>query len=721
MIHIYARKVPSHEGLSALYPTDKGEIDSIGMRRHHSKRFAKNTFHRKPKPHDHPRLQADAEPMLKGIFAKIGKPVARPFTPDSFQLHALTAIGKTDCLVIAPTGSGKTWIAEQAILSVFERGGRCWYASPLKALTNAKWVEFGIHFESRNVGILTGDTKENADAPIIVGTTEILRNQLYDVMHRGDDLNCDLVILDEAHFLGDDDRGVVWEEIMIYLPVRINLLLLSATIGNGEEIAAWLSKIRGKECVVIREEKRPVPLYPLFLHPSGRIMPYLEKKRLFSKISEFLREKQKRKTYRDKPPHFGEIIRILEKFQLLPAIFFLKSRSECDAALKTCGRLPDTDADDAFHYTLEELVSRFPYLEHHKQRYHLNTARVASHHAGHLPAWKFLVETMMKRGHLRAIFATSTVAAGVNFPARTIILFNSDLFNGREFNPLKGTEFHQMTGRAGRRGQDNIGFLMVVPGRFMDIDHIRRLLYKKPEDIISQIKNDFSMVLNLLLSQTPEDIRIIFENSFAMYQQAYRKHREYEGTEREDLWEDFLRHLHFLREEGFVDDRNRLTENGIWASKLRLDQPLLIAECLTQQAFPTDNERLLAAMIAPFVYDGDQNVKITGKKLSRKLIRSYNRVLTTLRPLSERMKAAGFSVSPLYLWTSAVLYDWARGVDWDEIITAAGISDGDMAMLVLRTADNLRQITSLKDTHPEMAALAVKAREAILREPVIFE
>jgi ATP-dependent RNA helicase HelY len=700
---------------------DKGERDSIGMQRHHSKRFAKNTFHRKPKPHNHTRLHADAEPVLKGIFAKIGKPIATPFTPDSFQLHALKAIGKTDCLVIAPTGSGKTWIAEQAILSVFERGGRCWYASPLKALTNAKWVEFGLHFENRNVGILTGDTKENADAPIIVGTTEILRNQLYDVMHRGDDLNCDLVILDEAHFLGNDDRGVVWEEVMIYLPVRINLLLLSATIGNGEEIAAWLSKIRGKECVVVREEKRPVPLYPLFLHPSGRIMPYLEKKRLFSKISEFLREQQKRKPYRDKPPHFGEIIRILGKFQLLPAIFFLKSRSECDAALKTCGRLPDNDADDAFHYTLEELISRFPYLENHKQLYHLNTARVASHHAGQLPAWKFLVETMMKKGHLQAIFATSTVAAGVNFPARTIILFNSDLFNGREFNPLKGTEFHQMTGRAGRRGQDNIGFLLVVPGRFMDIQHIRRLLYKKPEDIISQIKNDFSMVLNLLLSQTPDDIRNIFENSFAMYQRSYRIKREAEWSESQDLWEDFLKHFHFLRSEGFVDEHNRLTENGFWASKLRLDQPLLIAECLKQQAFPTDNERLLAAMIAPFVYDGDQNVKITGKKLARKLIRSHNRVFSTLKPLSERMKAAGFSVSPLYLWTSAVLYDWARGVDWDEIIMNAGISDGDMAMLVLRTADNLRQITSLKETHPEIAALAVKAREAILREPVIFE
>jgi len=690
------------------------------MRYRHTKRFdKKNRFRGKRKSHKYVNLQADAEPVLKGIFAKIGKPVSTPFAPDLFQLRALEAIRRTDCLVTAPTGSGKTWIAEQAILSVFSSGGRCWYGSPLKALTNAKWVEFGLQFDSTNVGILTGDTKENTAAPIIVGTTEILRNQLYDVMHSGEDLNCDLVILDEAHFLGDADRGVVWEEIMIYLPARINLLLLSATIGNGDEIAQWLSTIRGKECVVIKEDRRPVPLYPLFFHPSGRIMPYLEKKRLFSKVGQFLKEQQKRMPYGGKTPPFGEIIRVLGKYHLLPAIFFLKSRSECDAALKTCGRVAHDDRDDSFYYKLEEAISRFPYLNSHKQLHYLTESRVASHHAGQLPSWKFLVETMMKSGNLKAIFATSTVAAGVNFPARTIVLFNSDLFNGREFNPLKGTEFHQMTGRAGRRGLDKIGFMLVVPGRFMDLEHIRRLLFKRPEDIESQIKNDFSMVLNLLLSQTPEDIRNIFENSLAMYQHTHGKKEE--RTQDLGLWDDFQRHLTFLKAESFVDENDKLTENGVWASKLRLDQPILIAECLNRNALPTDDANLLAAAIAPFVYDGDQNIRMTKKTLPRKLSRSYSRIVTTLQPLSERMKDAGFRVSPLYLWTSAVIYDWARGVDWDEIIEMAGISDGDMAMLVLRTADNLWQIRNLKDTHPQVAALAAKARAAILREPVIFE
>jgi ATP-dependent RNA helicase HelY len=663
-------------------------------------------------------MKPEAEPLLKPVFARIGKPVTAPFRPDPFQSEAIEAIRLGDCLVMAPTGSGKTWIAEEAIHTVLINGGRCWYASPLKALTNAKWVEFGQRFATANVGIVTGDTKENTDAPIIVGTTEILRNQLYDTMHSGENLNCDLVILDEAHFLGDRDRGVVWEEIMIYLPVRINLLLLSATIGNGEEIAAWLTSIRGKSCRVIREEKRPVPLYPLFLYPSGRLMPLIEENRLFRKIDDFIGRRQHGPAERGLPP-FGEIMDVLERFQLLPAIFFLKSRAECDAALGMCGP-PASPADEEYLSCLETLLERFPYLRNHRQLHDLRMAHVAAHHGGQLPAWKFLVETMMKQGRLKAIFATSTVAAGVNFPARTIVLMNSDLFNGHEFSPLSGTEFHQMTGRAGRRGQDRVGFMLAVPGRFMDLIHVRKLLSRKPEAIASRIRSDFSMVLNLLLSQTPEDIREIFEKSLATYQ---RSHREAQGPSQEeqtDLWRDFQRHLRLLREEGFVDMDNRLTENGVWASKLRLDQPLLIAECLRRGVMPRGDEKLLAAVIAPFVYDGDQDLLVIRKELPGRLTRAYDRVIKTLSPLTERLKAGGFSIAPLFLWPAAVIYEWAAGGDWNRIIRKVGIADGDMAMLIMRTADNLRQIMSLHETHPGTAALAASARDAILREPVVF-
>lgn len=687
------------------------EMPPVKMQRSHFKKAFRRRHNRTEVGR---KISPKADPVLKGIFSKIGKPCPAPFVPDPFQLKALEAVKRTDCLVIAPTGSGKTWIAKQVIAHVFEKGGRCWYASPLKALSNSKWVEFAQHFQSENVGILTGDTKENTEAPILVGTTEILRNQLYDVMHRGDSLNCDLVILDEAHFLGDEDRGVVWEEVLVYLPSRVNLLMLSATIGNGHEISAWLSSIRGKECVVIKEEKRPVPLYPLFLHPSGEIMPYLSGKKIYGKIKNFMEEEPDRFFRRTrKHPPYGEIARILKKFKLLPAIFFLKSRSECDAALNACGSSFGHSAEADFNADLETLLERFPYLRNHKQLYNLRFSRVGSHHGGQLPTWKFLVEVMMKKGHLDAIFATSTVAAGVNFPARTIVLFNSDQFNGHEFIPLTGTEFHQMAGRAGRRGEDNIGFMVAFPGRFMDIKHIRNLLFAKPEDISSRIRNDFSMALNLLLSHRLEDIRNIFEKSLAVYQR-----RKKAGS---DLWKDFQRYLAFLKQEGFVDERNCLTEDGIWASRLRLDQPLLIAECLRHDAFPKEDERLLAAIVAPFVYDGDQEIKIPQKEVPEKLAAAYDKIVLTVGPISDRMIEAGFVVNPLRFWPSSILYDWSRGADWDKIIEKTGIAEGDMAMLVSRTADNLRQISSLKVSHPIIATLAEKAREAILREPVVFK
>jgi ATP-dependent RNA helicase HelY len=255
-----------------------------------------------------------------------------------------------------------------------------------------------------------------------------------------------------------------------------------------------------------------------------------------------------------------------------------------------------------------------------------------------------------------------------------------------------------------------------VPGRFMDLIHIRKLLSRKPEAIESRIRNDFSMILNLLLSQTPEDIRAIFEKSLAAYQRRQRD----SGGGQTDLWRDFQRHLRLLKEEGFVGIDDRLTENGVWASKLRLDEPLLIAECLRRDVMPRGDETLFAAVIAPFVYDGDQDVMVIRKELPGRLTRAYDRVIKTLSPLRERLQAGGFPVAPLYLWPAAVIYEWSAGGDWNRIIQKAGITDGDMAMLIMRTADNLRQIMSLRETHPQTATLAAAARNAILREPVVF-
>lgn len=232
---------------------------------------------------------------VERLLSGIGTPEPAPFKPDDFQVEALAAIEHEDVLVTAPTGSGKTWIAREEIRRLLAKGQRAWYTTPLKALTNSKYIEFSEEFGAENVGILTGDRKENWDAPLIVGTTEIYRNQLFDALRGGGQVRTDFVILDEAHYLGDEDRGHVWEEAIILSPPRIRLLLLSATIGNAREFASWIGDVRGTNVRVIdRAGSRPVELRAAFISPALQLFPLLNESEKFNRDLERFAQREER-------------------------------------------------------------------------------------------------------------------------------------------------------------------------------------------------------------------------------------------------------------------------------------------------------------------------------------------------------------------------------------------------------------------------------------------
>jgi superfamily II RNA helicase len=401
-------------------------------------------------------------------------------------------------LVAAPTGSGKTWIAEQAISEILAAGGTAWYTTPLKALSNQKFHRFSGLYGSESVGLLTGERRIRAQSPVIVATTEILRNALYSGR-----LTPTLVVLDEAHYLSDRERGTAWEEILLLAPARNRLLLLSATFPNADVIASWLAQVRGQRPEVIIERVRPVPLRYVLADTRGRLIPPDSLGHLPSDggVSGWL----------------AGLIRELEHYSLLPAILFYPSRRQCDEAARELAAMrafgPELRAAAFGRWERE-----YPYLRTHAFRTAVIDSGIAPHHAGHTSAWRLAVEDLLARGLIRVVCATTTLAAGLDVPARTVAL--STLVRNSPEGPvlLSATEFHQMSGRAGRRSKDTIG-VVVLPATSRDeAREGLALIDAEPDPVTSSFSPGYVQVLNLLRRVSLEEALRELNRSLAAYE-----------------------------------------------------------------------------------------------------------------------------------------------------------------------------------------------------------
>ncbi|MGC8605336.1 MAG: DEAD/DEAH box helicase, partial [Desulfomonilaceae bacterium] len=516
---------------------------------------------------------------------------------------------------------------------------------------------------------------------------------------------------------GDPDRGVVWEEVLIYLPPRVRILLLSATISNASEVAHWLENTRNSPCKVVLSVDRPVPLNALFLAPSGELTPFLRGRRLFPQVAALLKmQRKQRRSSSNDPPDFNRILSVLREFNLLPAIIFMKSRSDCDKALASLGPSPIKPDEDGFDRELEAYLESNPELKTQRHIDRLLNCRVGAHHAGHLPAWRLLIENMMISGRLEAIFSTSTVAAGVNYPARTVVILQTDRFDGKSFVDMTATDFHQMTGRAGRRGKDKAGFIVMVPGKFFDISVAHELLTSSPEPLRSKIAINFSMTMNLLLSHDPAGVVRLLEFSFSAYSLNQTRAKKVKAK----LVNDFYNHMGLLQELGYLHKDGTPTADGKWAAKLRLDQPLLIAELIRTGEFSNLDPVTLASLIAPFVVDKDREIQISRQlwKDTRRLWNRFRSMIQRLKPLVNFMIDRGFDFPPVSFWPCAATFLWVNQVEWDELIENLSADEGDLAMMLLRTADHLRQVVGLEDEQPVLANAAKQGVSLIMRPPI---
>jgi ATP-dependent RNA helicase HelY len=686
---------------------------------------------------------------------------AQGFGLDRFQDEALDAVDAgVNVLVSAPTGSGKTLIANYAIGRILEQGYRAFYTTPLKALSNQKYAELSEIFGENRVGLLTGDTSVNRMADVVVMTTEVLRNML---LTESDQLtNLGLVVLDEVHYLQDPFRGGVWEEVLILTPSAVRFVALSATIGNATFVGKWFGEVRG-ETAVITETQRPITLHQHLAvvrrgQPHAEVVELLEGERLSDEARRIDNAMKATRRFRPGPrwqgpkstappapfraPRRSELLQALERDDLLPVIVFIFSRAACDDAVRQCRRdgllFTTPEQRREIERIAEARLLDFSDDDLRALEYadFIDSLRrgIAAHHAGMVPAFREIVEVCFVQNLLATVFATETLALGVNMPARSVAIERFSKYSdaGRRF--LTSGEYAQMTGRAGRRGLDDEGHAVVCFAPEIALMDVGRVAISHPSELHSSFRPTYNFTANLINHFEFDTALEVVQRSYAQFEADHRP-----AGSRRSLGDQMRARHHVLEELGYADGW-RLNEQGQLLRSIYHECDLLIAESVTAGVFDDLEPAQLAGLLSGFVFEAKRGAR-TGRQATAPVKRKAN-LHDRLGPerrlnLHERtheisvLSAAIREVEDRYRVPhpkepdgkfAPVIAAWARGVTLGTVLDLADVeigqtSPGDFVRNAKQVADLCEQLSRL--THlGEVAQCAFEARDAVLRSVV---
>jgi len=633
------------------------------------------------------------------------------FPLDGFQHRAMDAIDRGESvLVSAPTGSGKTLVADYAAARALELGGKAFYTTPIKALSNQKFAELSARYGEGRVGLLTGDVSHQAHAPIVVMTTEVLRNMLFARSSALDGL--EVVVLDEVHYLQDPYRGSVWEEILVLAPPDVAFVSLSATVSNADDFGAWLTSVRGTTRVIV-ETHRPVTLHHHYvLAERGRdhltVLPLLRDGKANPDGVALDDRRRRNPRHRLRVPRRGEVVEYLAAAGMLPAISFIFSRAACDDATRQCLqdgiRLTTPEQRARIRQLTEAAVERLSDDDLRTLGYGPWSAAleagIAPHHAGLVPAFRQAVEQCFSEGLLQVVFATETLALGINMPARTVVVERFAKFRGSDTSALTSGEYRQLTGRAGRRGIDTVGHAMVLWSPATPFTLVARTAIAPPPDLVSSFHPTYNLAVNLVRRWSRKEAHGLLAASYGQWQAP-------PGSE--SLAAQLDRRLAILQERGLIDGWS-ITEAGATLASIYHESDLLVTEALRQGVFDGLDASALAGVASALTFEarrtGDQDAVPRQKVVVERLARLD--ALTADLRADERRVGLRRTRRPDHGLARAVVA-WARGATLDSVLRETEVAPGDFVRNIRQLIDLVRQLSQVapEPATREAAELAV--------------